>query len=60
MIKGFKLCWNHKTIRWRLIFLALETSFEDAMVAMVFVDFSLRVCVCDMCLRVCVCMMYDV
>ena len=38
---GLQLCWGHKQVRWRLIFLGLETSFEDAMISLVISEFCI-------------------
>ncbi len=40
---GLKLCWKHKAVRWRLIFFGLETSFEDAMISLVLMEFCISV-----------------
>ena len=39
--EGGKLCWRVGPIRWRLVFLALETALEDSMVAVIVAEFAL-------------------
>ena len=39
---GAALCWRNKPIRWRLIFLALETALEDSMVAVLIAEYALN------------------
>jgi hypothetical protein len=39
---GLMLCWRHRAVRWRLIFLGLETSFEDAMISLVISEFCIN------------------
>ena len=38
---GLKLCWGHTAVRWRLIFLGLETALEDAMISLVLMEFCI-------------------
>ncbi len=39
-----KICWKHKAVRWRLLFLGLETAFEDAMISLVIMEYCISVC----------------
>lgn len=39
---GLKLCWGHSAVRWRLLFLGLETAFEDAMISLILTEFAVR------------------
>ncbi len=43
MWSGLKLCWKHKAVRWRLVFLGLETAFEDAMISLVIMEYCINV-----------------
>eukprot|EP00455_Lapot_gusevi_P053331 TRINITY_DN8301_c0_g1_i3.p1 TRINITY_DN8301_c0_g1~~TRINITY_DN8301_c0_g1_i3.p1 ORF type:complete len:603 (+),score=213.55 TRINITY_DN8301_c0_g1_i3:84-1811(+) len=39
---GMKMCWSHSAVRWRLIFLGLETSLEDAMISLIIAEFAVK------------------
>ncbi len=40
---GMLIVWKSQRIRWRIIFLALETACEDAMVSLVIAEYAIAV-----------------
>lgn len=42
-VLGMRLCWRVKAIRWRLLFLGLETAFEDAMISLIIASYAVKV-----------------
>jgi hypothetical protein len=39
---GMLLCFRNKGIRWRVIFLAMETAFEDVVISLIIAEFALK------------------
>ncbi len=37
-----QLCFRHSQIAWRVIFLAIETAFEDVVISLVISEFALK------------------
>lgn len=40
IVQGARLTWNAKTIRWRILFLALETAVEDGIITVAIAEYA--------------------
>ncbi len=42
LYEGMLLCFKHSHIAWRVIFLAMETAFEDVVLSLIIAEFALK------------------
>jgi hypothetical protein len=42
LYEGMQLCFRHSQIAWRVVFLAMETAFEDVVISLIISEFALK------------------